>query len=59
MNKHLHRWTIEPATMTRKLTSGDIDGELYTARATRGNLAGDCKCGDVRQFAPLKRRRIA
>lgn len=32
------RVRLEPATQTQVFPNGEIDGELYTARATRGNI---------------------
>jgi hypothetical protein len=52
--KHRHVWTIEPATQSRVRGDGEVDGELYTPRCTRGNLRGECKtCGAERQFHPF------
>jgi hypothetical protein len=48
-----HHWILEPAAQTKPspFSDGDIDGELYTERYTRGNIAGRCKdCGERRTF---------
>jgi hypothetical protein len=51
--RHKHNWVIEPATQSRRMDSGEVDGELYTPRCTRGNLHGECRCGAERRFHPL------
>lgn len=53
---HKHRWLIEPVTQTKPspFRDGDIDGELYTDRLTRGNLKGKCQdCSLTRTFHPF------
>ena len=51
-----HTWLIEPVVLTKPspFRDGDIDGELYTARYTRGNLKGKCRdCKATRMFHPF------
>lgn len=53
---HRHVWTIEAVTQTKPspFRDGDIDGELYTDRFTRGNLRGKCRtCPAVKTFHPF------
>ncbi len=65
--QHIHRWNLEPCLQSRPAilqfnrrdsrllisTMDDIDGELYTARNTRGNIEGVCACGEARTFHPF------
>ncbi len=51
-----HRWALEATPFTKPSTfrDGDIDGELYTERYTRGNIKGKCKdCEAKRTFHPF------
>lgn len=51
-----HRWVLEAMPFTKPSTfrDGDIDGELYSARYTRGNIRGRCKdCRRVKTFHPF------
>ena len=51
-----HRWALErmPYTKPSPFRDGDIDGELYSERYTRGNVLGHCKdCGIRRMFHPF------
>jgi len=58
MATHKHRWALEatPFTKPSPFREGDIDGELYTERYTRGNIKGVCKdraCSQHRTFHPF------
>lgn len=51
-----HRWVLEPMPFTKPSTfrDGDIDGELYSERYTRGNVRGRCRdCRRVKTFHPF------
>ena len=62
---HIHHWNLESCLQSRPHIlahsnnpikyggADDIDGELYTARNTRGNIAGECDCGESRTFHPF------
>ena len=43
----------ENGEVKARFDSREIDGELYTARNTRGNIEGVCKCGATRKFHPF------
>ena len=60
MQSHKHNWIVEPVTQTKPspFRDGDIDGELYTPNARRGNLKGACRkdgCTANRLFHPFTR----
>ena len=51
-----HRWALEPMPNTKPspFRDGDIDGELYSVRYTRGNVKGKCiDCKAVKTFHPF------
>lgn len=58
MFRHKHRWVLEhmPYTKPSPFKDGDIDGELYSERYTRGNIKARCKdatCKARRTFHPF------
>lgn len=58
---HRHCWLVEPCLQSKPsaFKDGEIDGELYTARCTRGNLRSECKgCGAQRRFHPFTGRAV-
>ncbi len=58
MATHTHRWALESCLQSRRrIVGGEYDGELYTERLTRGNIAGVCTdadCREERVFHPFK-----
>lgn len=56
VHPHTHHWIVEPMPFTKPsaFRDGDIDGELYSERYTRGNLKGRCQdCKATRIFHPF------